>query len=282
MGDRSSRAGFRAENIVVGYGGSTILDGVDLTVPRGAFTVLLGPNGSGKSTALRALAGLLPLRRGSVSLDDQPLGALSRKELARQVAVLAQGPQPPEGLRVRDLVAQGRYPHRRLLGGWSARDEAACAEAMALTATADLADRPLESLSGGQRQRAWIAMTLAQQSPTLLLDEPTTFLDPAHQIEVLALLRRLVVERATTVVAVLHDINQAARYGDHLVMIRDGRVLACGPPRAVLTPATIARVFGIASTILTDPESGAPMYVPKLDQGASTAAPQDPRVPAQG
>ena len=258
--------GFETQGLVAGYGGAPILDGLDVALPRGAFTVLLGPNGSGKSTLLRALARLLPLKAGQVVHEGEAIARMPSRLLARRIGILAQGPTAPEGLRVRDLVEQGRYPHRSLFGGWSEADATACEAALRLTAMTDLAERPLDALSGGQRQRAWIAMALAQETGTLLLDEPTTFLDIAHQIEVLALVRRLVETRGTTVVAVLHDINQAARYGDHLVLLKAGRIRAAGGPGEVLVPATIREVFGIEASVIADPETGTPFCIPKLCQ----------------
>lgn len=256
-------ASFEARQLCVGYGGAAILSELDLVLPAGGFTVLLGPNGCGKSTLLRALARLLPIRAGEVLHNGTPIATLSSKALARRIAMLAQGPNAPEGLSVRDLVEQGRYPHRSLFTGWAEADETACAQALKLTNMDTLAHRPLDSLSGGQRQRAWIAMTLAQQTKTLLLDEPTTFLDIAHQIDVLTLIRQLVDTEGKSVVAVLHDINQAARYGDHLVLLKAGHVYAAGPPSEVLTPQALADVFGLDARILPDPETGTPMCIPK-------------------
>ncbi|MEM8571055.1 MAG: ABC transporter ATP-binding protein [Pseudomonadota bacterium] len=268
---------FEARGLVAGYGGKPILDGLDLVLPKGKFIVLLGPNGSGKSTLLRTLGRLLPVSAGQISHEDHPIARLPAKALARRIAVLAQGPIAPEGLRVRDLVAQGRYPHRSLLGGWNDHDEAACKRALDLTGMVELADRPLDALSGGQRQRAWISMTLAQETGTLLLDEPTTYLDIAHQIEVLALLRRLVQEEGKSVVVVLHDINQAARYGDHIILLMSGKVVATGTPSEVLTPETLRAVFGIETLIVPDPETGAPLCIPKQDQsGAAEHAVSEP------
>lgn len=261
---------FEAHGITADYGGTMVLRDLYATLPKGGFTVLLGPNGSGKSTFLRSLARLMPLKAGHVIHDGRAIAAMGSKELARRVGVLAQGPTAPEGLTVRDLVEQGRYPHRSLLGGWTDADRLACDEALHLTTMTDLANRPLDALSGGQRQRAWIAMTLAQQSPTLLLDEPTTFLDVAHQIELLTLLRRLADDRGTSVIAVLHDINQAARYADHMVMLVEGRVIAAGSPEDVLSQGTLRAVFGIETRIFPDPETGRPMCIPLLDQTPPT------------
>lgn len=256
----------RAERASIGYGGRPVVEDLSLAIPRGGFTALLGPNGSGKSTLLRGLAGLHPLVGGAVLLDGRPIARLPARAVARRIGFLAQGATAPEGLTVGDLVRQGRYPHRSLLGGWTAADSAAVDEAMALTSIAHLRDRRLDTLSGGQRQRAWIAMTLAQQGSILLLDEPTTYLDLAHQVELLELTRHLIETRGATVVAVLHDLNQAARYGDHLVLLKAGRVHAEGPPAAVLTPENLQEVFGVAVAILTDPETGLPLCIPRRRQ----------------
>ena len=229
----------------------------------GAFTALVGPNGSGKSTILRALAGLLPraTRHGPARrpVDRQPVRPRRSRGAS---ACLSQGPIAPEGLTVRDLVQQGRYPHRTLFGRWSDDDEAACEEALSLTGMAALGDRRLDSLSGGQRQRAWIAMALAQKTGILLLDEPTTFLDLAHQIEILDLIADLVRTRRTTVVAVLHDLNQAARYADQIVLLKRAAIVADGLPRSVLTVEAIADVFGVDCHIIEDPVSGKPLCIP--------------------
>lgn len=252
----------QAQGLTLGYGGRVILSGLDLTIPPGKFTVLAGPNGSGKSTLLRALAGTLRPVAGRVTLDGVPVAALPARDLARRIAILPQGPQAPEGMTVAELVRMGRHPHRSLLSRWSETDEAACAGAMRMTGTVPLADRPLDRLSGGQRQRAWIAMVLAQQSRIVLLDEPTSFLDLAHQIEVLHLVEDLV-QAGRTVVAVLHDLNQAARHADHLVLLNRGQLVAEGPPAEVLTVQAVADVFGVAVTLLADPETGRTMCIPR-------------------
>lgn len=251
----------RAESISVDYGRKRVLEALDLTIPTGRMTILAGPNGSGKSTLLKALGGLARPAAGRVSLDGAPLSALPSRALARRIAVLPQSPLAPEGTMVADLVRQGRFPHRGLLSRWDAADEAACDEALRVTALAPLRDQPLDVLSGGQRQRAWIAMVLAQQSDILLLDEPTTFLDLAHQIEVLALLADLV-RAGRTVVAVLHDLTQAARYGDHLVLMKAGRITGSGAPAKVLTPRTVREVFGVDVTLVPAPGAGWPLCIP--------------------
>ncbi|WP_343315036.1 ABC transporter ATP-binding protein [Brucella sp. BE17] len=251
-----------AEGVTVSYGRAVVVKDLDLIIPRGAFTALIGPNGSGKSTILHALGGLLAPMAGTVRLDRRPIAEFSTREIARRIGMLAQGPGAPEGLSVLDLVRQGRYPHLSLFGRRSERDDAVCEQALLLTGMQDLAGQPLDSLSGGQRQRAWIAMALAQETPILLLDEPTTFLDLAHQIEVMELVSRLVAERGKTVVAVLHDLNQAARYADHMVMLKKGKIVATGRPSAVMTAGILQHVFGVAAIIITDPVAGTPMCIP--------------------
>jgi len=251
-----------AERLSLTYGGTAIVEGLDFAVPDRAFTALVGPNGSGKSTILRALAGLLAPRNGTVLLDGRSIAHRPARETARRIGILSQGPAAPEGLTVLDLVRQGRYPHRSLFGRWSSADEDACAQALQMTGTEALRDRLLDSLSGGQRQRAWIAMALAQETDILLLDEPTTFLDLAHQIELMDLIASLVDERGTTVVAVLHDLNQAARYAGHMVLLKAGRIVAAGEPQHVMTARTIEHVFDVAASIVPDPVSGTPMCVP--------------------
>ncbi|MGE7470296.1 ABC transporter ATP-binding protein [Bosea sp. NPDC003192] len=251
-----------AERVSLTYGGTTIVERLDLTVPERAFTALLGPNGSGKSTVLRALAGLLAPKHGTVLLDGRSIAERPAKETARRIGILSQGPAAPEGLTVLDLVRQGRYPHRSLFGSWSQADEDACSEALRLSDLNLLRDRPLDSLSGGQRQRAWIAMALAQETDILLLDEPTTFLDLAHQIELMELIASLVDERGTTVVAVLHDLNQAARYADHMVFLKAGKIVTAGEPGQVITAQVVEQVFGLAASIVPDPVTGTPMCIP--------------------
>ncbi len=258
----TASTGLAAEGVSIAYGRTVVVEDLDLAVPPHAFTALIGSNGSGKSTILKMLGGLLSPRAGRVLLDGRPMTGLTTKEVARGVGMLAQGPAAPEGLTVLDLVRQGRYPHLSLFGRTSERDDMACAEALALTGMSELAGRPLDSLSGGPRQRAWIAMTLAQETPILLLDEPTTFLDLAHQIEVMELVSRLVRERGKTVVAVLHDLNQAARYADHIVLLKAGTVVAAGRPEDVVTAEWIAEVFAVAVRVMPDPLTATPMCIP--------------------
>ncbi|MBM0232379.1 ABC transporter ATP-binding protein [Micromonospora sp. STR1_7] len=261
-------------DLVVGYDERTVLDGLDLDLPADAFTVIVGPNACGKSTLLRTMARLLNPRRGTVLLDGTAIRDLPTREVARRLGVLPQSPLVPEGVTVADLVGRGRQPYQRWWRQWSSEDGVAVEQAMTLADVADLADRPVDSLSGGQRQRVWIAMTLAQDTDALLLDEPTTFLDLAHQVEVLDLLHRLRVERGRTVVAVLHDLNQAARYADHLVAMRAGAVVAAGPPREILTADLVRDVFGLACVVVPCPVTGAPLVVPAHTGGntAGTAA----------
>jgi iron complex transport system ATP-binding protein len=262
--DRSR--GLAAKGVSIAYERMFIVEGLNLVIPSGVFTALVGPNGSGKSTILRTLAGLLSPKIGTIELDGRSISDLSTKDVARRIGALAQGPVAPEGLTVLELVRQGRYPHRSLFGCWSEHDDEACDAALALTGMEELRARPIDSLSGGQRQRVWIAMTLAQETDILLLDEPTTYLDLSHQIEIMELLRLLVVERGKTVVAVLHDLNQAARYAGHMVLLDAGRVVAEGVPDEVVTADNIARVFGIAASVTPDPFTGTPMYIPLATQ----------------
>jgi iron complex transport system ATP-binding protein len=252
----------RANDVTLGYGDRTVVEGLELTVPPGRITAIVGANGCGKSTLLRALARLLRPKSGAVLLDGRDIAELPSKALARRIGLLPQTPIAPEGLTVEDLVARGRYPHQSLLRQWSHADEAAVERALAATGTAALRGRPIDELSGGQRQRAWIAMTLAQETELLLLDEPTTFLDLAHQLEVLDLLAGLVTDHARTVVMVLHDVNQACRYADHLVAMRDGGVHAAGPPSEIVDAALITQVFDVAARVIDDPVTGTPLCVP--------------------
>ncbi|WP_174535129.1 ABC transporter ATP-binding protein [Micromonospora chalcea] len=275
-------------DLVVGYEGRTVLDGLDLDLPADTFTVIVGPNACGKSTLLRTMARLLTPRRGAVLLDGAAIRDLPTRDVARRLGVLPQSPLVPEGITVADLVGRGRQPYQRWWRQWSAEDGRAVEEAMRLADVAGLADRAVDTLSGGQRQRVWIAMTLAQDTEALLLDEPTTYLDLAHQVEVLDLLHRLRAERGRTVVAVLHDLNQAARYAGHLIAMRDGEVVAAGEPREILTADLVRDVFGLECVVVPCPVSGAPLVVPALTQparagtaAASTAAAAAPTAPTQ-
>ena len=252
----------KAQGLTLSYESRTVVDGLDLEIPQGKVTVVVGPNACGKSTLLRALGRLLKPRRGAVLLDGVELSRLPTKQIARTIGLLPQTPTPPEGITVADLVARGRQPHQKWWQQWSDDDERAVTEAMERTDVAALAERPVDELSGGQRQRVWIAMALAQDTDLLLLDEPTTYLDIAHQVEVLDLVRRLNRERARTVVAVLHDLNQAARYADHLVAMKAGRVIAQGAPRDVVTADLVHEVFGLTCVVVPDPVTGDPLVVP--------------------
>ena len=252
----------RAEGATLGYGDTVIARDLDFAVADGAVTSVIGPNGCGKSTLLRALGRLLRPRSGQVVLDGRPIQRTAPREVARTVAVLPQSPLAPPGLTVGDLVMRGRHPHQSWYRQWSSTDAAAVSEALEMTGVADLADRPLERLSGGQRQRAWISMALAQGTDLLLLDEPTTYLDLAHQIEVLDLVRGLNRDHGRTVVMVLHDLNLAGRYSDLLVAMRDGEIRASGAPAEVLTPDLVAETFGLECKVVPDPVSGSPLVVP--------------------
>lgn len=242
--------------------GPAVVDGMSLEVPDGRVTCIVGPNACGKSTLLRAMSRLLKPRGGHVVLDGTRIQQHPTKEVARRLGLLPQSPAAPEGLTVEDLVARGRFPHQRMLQQWREADETAVEDALALTRTDELRHRPVDELSGGQRQRVWIALTLAQQTPIMLLDEPTTFLDVAHQLEVLDLLAELNATHQRTIVMVLHDLNEAARYSHHLVAMREGEVIAEGPPGEVVTVDTVRAVFGIDSKIVDDPVTGTPLVVP--------------------
>ncbi|WP_084370228.1 ABC transporter ATP-binding protein [Microbispora sp. ATCC PTA-5024] len=252
----------QAVDLRLGYGDRTVVDGLDLGIEEGTVTTIIGPNGCGKSTLLRALGRLLRPSGGHVLLDGRRIDRTPAREVARILGVLPQAPVAPEGLTVADLVARGRHPHQTWYRQWSRDDEAAVAEALEWTGMRDLADRPVDQLSGGQRQRAWISMALAQGTDLLLLDEPTTFLDLAHQVEVLELVGRLHAETGTTVVMVLHDLNLAARYAHRLVAMREGRVVAAGPPEDVLTEDRVREVFGLEAKVIADPVAGTPLVVP--------------------
>lgn len=278
--------GLQARDLWQGYGDHTVLSGINVSLPPGKFTAILGHNGCGKSTLLKSLAGMMPVKRGSVTLEGQPIKSFATKALARQVSYLAQGAVAPEGLSVAELVAQGRYPHRKIFASWNAADTDAVERALSLTATKDLSDRPLQELSGGQRQRAWIAITLAQEGRIVLLDEPTSFLDPAHQLEVLSLVRRLIRDEGTTVAAVLHDLNHAAQFADHIILLKAGQLLAEGSPQEVVTPDILRDAFGLDVEILRHPQTGAPVCVPRMaDAGGANVspdvAPVQPRTGAQ-
>jgi len=251
-----------AEGLTLGYGERTVIEGLDLVVPPGRITAIVGANACGKSTLLRSMTRLLPPRAGRVLLDGKAVHRLPAKELARTLGLLPQSPIAPEGITAADLIGRGRHPHQGVFSRWSKEDDAAVAAALEATQTTELADRAVDELSGGQRQRVWIAMALAQQTDLLLLDEPTTFLDVSHQVEVLDLLTDLNRSRGTTIVMVLHDLNLAARYADHLVAMTAGHVHATGAPSQVLTEECVRIVFGLDSRVIVDPTSGKPLMLP--------------------
>ncbi|GAB0104337.1 ABC transporter ATP-binding protein [Nocardia sp. JMUB6875] len=251
-----------AENITLGYGERVIVDGLSVDIEPGLITTVIGPNGCGKSTLLRSLGRLLRPKSGRVLLDGKAISTMKTKDVARIVGMLPQTPVAPEGLTVADLVARGRHPHQSWLRQWSADDEAEVATALEQTGIADLAGRTLDELSGGQRQRAWISMALAQGTDILLLDEPTTYLDLAHSLEVLDLVDRLHDDLGRTVVMVLHDLNLAIRYSDRLIVMHAGRIVAQGLPADIITADLLREVFGLRAEVLEDPVSGRPMIVP--------------------
>ncbi|MDO9395154.1 MAG: ABC transporter ATP-binding protein [Herbiconiux sp.] len=264
-------------DLSLGYGDRTVIEHLDLLVPPGRVTAIVGANACGKSTLLRSMSRLLAPRAGQVLLDGRQVHRMPAKQLARTLGLLPQSPIAPEGITVADLVGRGRHPHQGILSRWSAADDEAVAAALEATETVSLADRPVDELSGGQRQRVWIAMALAQQTDLLLLDEPTTFLDVSHQIEVLDLLTDLNRARGTTIVMVLHDLNLAARYADHLIALAHGTVHAAGTPAEVLTEQAVRAVFGLESRVIADPTTGKPLMLPlgRHHVEAAQASPRD-------
>nr|WP_307789094.1 ABC transporter ATP-binding protein [Glycomyces salinus] len=251
-----------AEDATLGYGRVAISEGLTVEVPEGEFTVIIGPNACGKSTLLKALARMLKPAAGRVVLDGKDIHSQPTRAVARRLGLLPQSPIAPDGITVADLVARGRYPHQGILKQWSAEDERVVGEAMEATDVTDLASRGVDELSGGQRQRVWIAMVLAQQTPLLLLDEPTTYLDITHQMEVLDLCGKLH-RSGRTLVAVLHDLNQAARYATHLIAMRDGAVVAEGAPAEIVTAEAVEKVFDLPCRIIEDPETATPLVIPR-------------------
>ncbi|MDI9883268.1 ABC transporter ATP-binding protein [Streptomyces sp. HNM0645] len=256
-----------AESVTLAYDRRVIAEELSVGIPDNSFTVIVGPNACGKSTLLRALSRMLKPTRGRVLLDGQTIHSTPAKKVARTLGLLPQSSVAPDGITVGDLVARGRYPHQGLLRQWSPEDERIVRESMAATGVVELADRYVDELSGGQRQRVWIAMALAQQTPLLLLDEPTTFLDIQHQLEILDLCAELHETQGRTLVAVLHDLNQAARYATHLIAMRDGRIAAEGAPGEVVTAELVERVFGVRAQVIDDPETGTPLVVPLARRG---------------
>jgi len=251
-------------NLRVGYDQRTIIHELDIAIPDDSFTVIVGPNACGKSTLLRALARLLKPTQGHVVLDGNEITSYPSKEVAKRIGLLPQTSIAPDGISVIDLVSRGRYPHQSILKRWSEADETAVLAAMEATNVTELSGRLVDELSGGQRQRVWVAMALAQETPLLLLDEPTTFLDITHQVELLDLFTRLNRESGRTLVAVLHDLNQAARYATHLIAMRDGHVVAQGAPADIVTAELVEEVFGLRCRIIDDPESHTPLVIPLM------------------
>ncbi|GAB4582040.1 MAG: ABC transporter ATP-binding protein [Anaerolineales bacterium] len=252
----------QANDLSLAYDTNTIIHQLSTTIVSGEVTALVGPNGCGKSTLLRGLARLLRPKAGDILLDGKAIHQMPTKELAKQLGILPQNPTAPEGLTVYELVAQGRYPHQGFFQQWTREDEAITREAIAITNMVEFADRPLDTLSGGQRQRAWIAMSLAQKTPILLLDEPTTYLDIGYQLEVMELIEKLNRERQMTILLVLHDLNQAARFSDRMIVLKAGQIVADGPPAEVLTTELLAEVFHVTANIILDPHSGTPVCLP--------------------
>ncbi|WP_019815041.1 ABC transporter ATP-binding protein [Saccharomonospora saliphila] len=268
----------RGQGLTLAYDEAVVARELDVTIPDDSFTVIVGPNACGKSTLLKALARMLRPKAGAVHLDGRSISRYRSREVARRLGLLPQSSIAPGGITVGDLVARGRYPHQKLLRQFSSADEAVVADAMRRTGVADLADRVVDELSGGQRQRVWLAMVLAQQTPVLLLDEPTTFLDIAHQIEMLDLCADLHADEGHTLVAVLHDLNQACRYATHLVVLRPGgEIAAQGDPCEIVTAELVADVFGLSCRVIDDPETGTPMIVParrrRKDEAGEAAPP---------
>ncbi len=250
------------DQLSLGYNSSVAVDQVTTELPPGKITAIIGPNGCGKSTLLRGLARLLDPMHGRVHLAGTELAKMPARALARQLGLLPQQPIAPDGITVADLVGRGRHPHQRWFRQWSADDQEAVAAAMAATGVARLAETPIDQLSGGQRQRVWIALALAQDPEVMLLDEPTTYLDLAHQIEVLDLLDSLNRRFERTIVLVLHDLNMASRYAHHLLAMRDGALVTQGSPVDVVTPEMVRTIFGVEATVITDPVAGTPLVLP--------------------
>ncbi len=258
------------QQLTLGYGKFTVATDLTVALPEGKFTAIIGPNGCGKSTLLRTLSRLMKPIHGDVLLDGGNLHQLSTKDVARKIGLLAQNANAPGDINVRELVSRGRYPHQPLFSRWRPEDEAAVQQAIHATGLTDLVDRPVDTLSGGQRQRAWIAMVLAQQTAIMLLDEPTTWLDISHQIDLMELLSDLNRSQGYTLAAVLHDLNQACRYATHLIALREGKIVAEGDPAEIVTPDLIRAVYGMEATIIADPVAGTPLVVPLGRQTSRT------------
>jgi iron complex transport system ATP-binding protein len=251
-----------AQDLTLKYDQRCVVDGLTAEIPEGRVTMIVGANACGKSTLLRGLSRLLKPAAGTVTLDGKDIHARPARELARTLGLLPQHPAAPDGIAVRDLVGRGRYPHQGFFRSWSPDDDAAVQRALEATETLELAERNVDELSGGQRQRVWIAMALAQETDVLLLDEPTTYLDLAHQVEVLDLVTDLNRKRGTTVAIVLHDLNLAARYADHIIAMQAGGIVALGDPTTVVTEELVRSVFGLESRVIPDPVSGTPLIIP--------------------
>ena len=260
--DPNPSATLRAERLFADYGGPPVVQDLTAEIPTGEITAIVGANASGKSTLLRALARLLRATEGAVYLDGADICRLPTRSVAARLGLLPQSPRAPDGVLVEDLVRRGRYPHQRLFDQWSKTDEQAVEQALKLTGLVELRSRSVDELSGGQCQRAWIAMALAQDAPMMLLDEPTTFLDIAHQVEMLDLLARLNQTENRTVVMVLHDLNQACRYASHIIALADGRIEAAGRPTEVVTAELIERVFGLKVSVISCPVTDTPLCIP--------------------
>lgn len=252
-----------ARDLSLGYGGHRIVDGLSVDIAPGAITAIVGPNACGKSTLLRGLARLLGPLGGQVILDGSDISRLRSKDVARRLGLLPQSSIAPDGITVADLVSRGRFPHQKLLRQFTRADQQAVADAMAATGVTAIAGRPVDELSGGQRQRVWVAMVLAQQTPLILLDEPTTYLDIAHQIELLDLFTALNIEQGRTIVAVLHDLNHACRFADQIIAMKSGSIVAVGDPSQIITADLVEAVYGLPCQIIDDPETGTPLVIPR-------------------